>query len=210
MPALDAVLTTQPKQCFHLPMTKLCPLPDTERLSVAMTRRWQLVLSTFMISVLLALLAMMLLLPGIELVWNGDAVGLGVGISIVGLWLAAIALVTMMSSLELMRLPDPVLEIGPEGVRDRRISDASIVWDDLDWNRVQLVMPYGITDQVRIVLKRPYPLRRSKRGFRVLGRFIPIASFRSGALFIAPIVPDASTDGIEAAMARFRTPVANI
>lgn len=85
-------------------------------------------ISTLMISVLLVLLAVILLWPEIEIVWNGSAMGQGVGMSILGICLAETAPATVMGASELMRLPDPVLDIGAEGgAAGARIFDRTII-----------------------------------------------------------------------------------
>ena len=36
----------------------------------------------------------------------------------------------------MLRLPGPVIEIGPEGLRDRRLSSEIIPWDRIRWSRI--------------------------------------------------------------------------
>lgn len=155
---------------------------------------------------LLALLALILIWPGVEILLAGAQPWLGIGMALIGLWAALAALMVAMGALDLVRQPDPLLDIGPDGVLDRRLSPDRISWADLDWDRVALVTQYGRVDQVRLRLKRPYRLLGAARSAQLLGRVLPMAAFRGRPLFIGPLGPDATTDRIAAAMAQHKAP----
>lgn len=155
---------------------------------------------------LLAFLALILIWPGVDILLAGDHPWLGIGMALLGLWAALAALMLAMGALDAARQPDPLLDIGPEGVLDRRLSPDRIAWADLEWDRVALVTQYGRVDQVRIRLKRPYRLRGAARIAQLLGRVLPMGAFRGRPLFVGPLGPDATTDRIAAVMAQHRAP----
>lgn len=187
-------------------------MPDDARndapatLTASPQRPGRALLNSALIVVLLALLAVLPGGIGIELLWTGADRWMGAGLGLLALWLGAAAVVVTLGAVDLFRLPHPILDIGPEGVLDRRIGPRRFAWADLDWRVARFVTPYGETEQVQIRLARPYPLRRAARGAQVLGRVLPFAAFRDRPLFIAPIGPDAPTDRIAATMTRYRAP----
>ncbi|WP_072342333.1 hypothetical protein [Devosia enhydra] len=110
---------------------------------------------SFGVVALIALLAMILTWLGMDILLAEGHIWLEIGITLTGLWMALAALTTGMGALDLARLPDPLLEIGPAGLRDQLQSPDLVAWADLEWHRIAVMTPYGMVDQVQIRLNRP-------------------------------------------------------
>ena len=80
----------------------------------------------------------------------------------------------VMSALDMLRAPAPLLHIDREGLRDLRLSDRTIPWEALEWRRVILSAVRANGDTVQLRLLAPVPLRPAARALalanRALGR----------------------------------------
>jgi len=189
------------------PTTDPHPQP-ADRLSASPARRRAHLPGQVLLAGLILGLALMLGWMGAELALSGTGPLAGALMGLVALWLAGAAAVMLLGALELAGLPDPVLDIDPEGLLDRRLGPRRIAWSDLDWERVRITTTFTDQDLVRIRLAAPYPLRPSARAMAALGRVLPLPMFRDRALFVTPLGPQATTDRIALAMARHRPPMA--
>lgn len=136
-------------------MSDARPCSDPARLHASGPHRWRAVLMSFGVVALIALLAMILTWLGMDILLAEGHIWLEIGITLTGLWMALAALTTGMGALDLARLPDPLLEIGPAGLRDQLQSPDLVAWADLEWHRIAVMTPYGMVDQVQIRLNRP-------------------------------------------------------
>lgn len=186
-------------------MTATPPPHEAERLTASPLRRWPGVLASLALAGLLVLLALGLGWMGGELLVAGFVLT-GAPMVLAALWLAGAALVMLAGARDSLRLPDPLLDIGPDGVLDQRLSPRRIAWADLDWDLVRVTTRHATHEHVLLRLRAPYPLNRAARGLSLLARVLPVAGLRNRPLHIQPVAPRATTARIAEAMARHRPP----
>ncbi len=148
---------------------------------------------------LMLLAALMVLALAVELM--GSVAWAGLIFLALGLATGAAGLVGVLGVLDMLRLPEPILSIGPDGLRDRRLSDALIPWEAIRWRRVILSTTRANGDTVQLWIDTDVPIRPAMRalalGNRLVGR--PPYSVLTFALGI-------QTDAIAGAMNRFKRP----
>ena len=170
------------------------PEPDLSAHPNALRCAFALIAWALMGFAALAVVAMSLVLI-VEVWWAGLlflALGLVTGAS---------GLAGVMGALDMLRLPEPILQIGRDGLHDRRLSEALIPWDNLRWRRVILSTTRANGDTVQLWIDGDYPIRPAMRalalGNRLVGR--PPYSVLTFALGI-------QTDAIARAMNRYKRP----
>ncbi|MCC6000611.1 MAG: hypothetical protein JJU19_07060 [Pararhodobacter sp.] len=148
---------------------------------------------------LMALAALMVVALAVEMMaelpWAGLiflAMGLATGAAgVTGAW----------GTLDMLRLPAPILTIGPAGVHDRRLSATPIPWEAIRWRRVILSTTRANGDTVQLWIDANIPIRPPMRVLAVANRMLgrPPYSVLTFALEI-------QTDAIAAAMNRYKRP----
>lgn len=149
--------------------------------------------------VLMALAAVMVLALSLQLM--ADVPWAGVIFLVLGLATGAAGVIGTLGTIDMLRLPAPILSIGPDGLHDRRLSAALIPWKAIRWRRVILSTTRANGDTVQMWIDADVPIRPAMRalalGNRLVGR--PPYSVLTFAL-------GSRTDAIAATMNQFKRP----
>jgi hypothetical protein len=132
-----------------------------------------------------------------------DSPLLGLGFMLPGLIMALIGALGIWAMVDTLRLPGPVLTIGPAGVRDRRITDATLPWSEIEWQRVVVSTKRANGEAVQFHLHGAYPISLPHRAMAVANRLMGHPPLTIVAMGI-----DRSTPDIAAAFARFKPALA--
>lgn len=120
---------------------------------------------------------------------------------VLGLATGAAGVVGVLGTLDMLRLPAPILTIGAEGLRDRRLSAALIPWQAIRWRRVILSTTRANGDTVQLWIDGDYPVRPAMRALALANGLVgrPPYSVLTFGLGI-------QTDAIARAMNRYKRP----
>jgi hypothetical protein len=144
---------------------------------------------------------------GLYFFWLGlralglGATGIGILIMVVGLFAAVASVVMVGQCWRIARLDGPAVEIGPDGLRDLRLSPEVLPWEAVSWRLVFTGLSYGLhfdlAEPVRSRVRPGWPQR-----------FIAIFNrlFRYPEFTVAPLGTGLPAQKIAQHMAGFKPP----